>query len=251
MIADPEEHVATAYTDAQYASNYPDGIQRHWWNLARNRLVLELVRSTGLQDSPWIEVGCGRGFVVHALRRAGVDCTGVELAEAVPAPGVEHFVTTGCGAEELPAAQRAACAGMLLLDVIEHIPDPVGFLVMLQTQFVNVRRVVVTVPARQEIWSNYDEHYGHFLRYSIASLSRELEQARLTVESTGYFFHAPYLAARFINACGLKRDVANRPPAGRAWQCIHRMVGHAMDLESRLVPARWPGSSAYAVCSLR
>jgi hypothetical protein len=46
---------------------------------------------------------------------------------------------------------------ILLRDVVEHIEDAGTFLRDLLRAFPNARHVLIAVPARMELWSNYDE----------------------------------------------------------------------------------------------
>src|SRR5688572_7908106 len=106
------------YSADQYQTNYPDGIEQHWWNIARNRRILRLVGRHAIAG-PILEVGCGRGIVVAHLRQHGIPCDGVELAPAVPVAGASDFVVTNTDALLLPAEQRASYRTILMLDVVE------------------------------------------------------------------------------------------------------------------------------------
>lgn len=49
------------------------------------------------------------------------------------------------------------------------------------------RRKIRPVPARQELWSNYDEHHRHFLRYDIRKLREVAQSSHLSIVSWSYF----------------------------------------------------------------
>jgi len=237
---------STAYSDTQYDTNYPPGIETHWWNIARSRFILDLLRAECGGAGVFLEVGCGRGVEVKALREAGLEVWGVELAGIAPLEEVQAYVQAGTDAKDLPEAHRNRVTGILLLDVIEHLPDPEGFLRALVPGFPNLSMVVITVPARQELWSNYDVHYGHFRRYSLEMLEAlgavmNWRQGRL-----GYFFQMLYLPARMLALLGLDRQTTFRPPGpGLRW--LHRLLAGINGVCSRRLPRRARGSSAYAV----
>jgi 2-polyprenyl-3-methyl-5-hydroxy-6-metoxy-1,4-benzoquinol methylase len=73
----------TTFDAVQYALPYAPGVERHFWNVARNRIVeRHLRRALATQRRSGrlvLDVGCGPGIVVDHLRRAGIDCHGVEL----------------------------------------------------------------------------------------------------------------------------------------------------------------------------
>jgi len=136
----------TIYTADQYDTCYPPGIEKHWWTIARSAQVSRIVRAENKTGDVFLEVGCGKGLEVKALRTAGIDVYGVELADVQPLEGMESFVSSGMDAVQLPIAQREQVTGLLLLDVIEHLPDPITFLKKLESRFPKLSVVVIAVP---------------------------------------------------------------------------------------------------------
>lgn len=234
--------MTTAFSDEQYDSNYPDGAEHHWWFLARSRIVASAIKAFAGPESSVLEVGCGRGIVVKSLREAGIDCSGVELAKARPIASAEKHVRVGMDAVELPGAERQRYDTLLLLDVIEHLSDPAAFLRNLAGAFPHVRHVVITVPARQELWSNYDEFYGHFRRYTPEMLETLSSQLGWSLDRKGYFFHLVYLPAWIMARLGISRETRLKPPRGLG-RVIHRMISFATVLDHYLLPRGLPGTS--------
>ena len=104
---------------------------------------------------------------------------------------------------------------MLLLDVFEHIKDRRQYLQQIYRELPNCRQLVITVPARMELWSGYDEHWGHHLRYDRPGLEAELSESGFAPEKTAYFFHWVYLASLHNGAarlCQKNALPANRKP---------------------------------------
>lgn len=239
----------TTFSDDQYDSTYPDGAERYWWSIARNRRIEKLLATLAGQG-PALEIGCGRGLVVAALRKNGADCRGVELAPARPVAGMEPFVLTGTDAFAIAPEERARYSRLLLLDVIEHLPEPEAFVARLRSAFPNARSLLVTVPARAELWSNFDEHFGHFRRYDLADLDRLGSVLGARVARRGYFFRLLYLPGLAVARSGRGRATQIVPPVGAAANWLHRMVGGVMGLVDAVLPAKVPGSSAYACYEL-
>src|SRR5688500_1566672 len=132
----------TTFSPSQYESSYPDGGEKHWWPLARNRIVRSMVLDGQPAGGAILDVGCGRGFVVESLRAAGLHCDGVEAAHVEPIAGAAPFVRSRMHADWLPEAERQRYDTILLLDVIEHLPDAVAFLRGLVAAFPALSRVI-------------------------------------------------------------------------------------------------------------
>ena len=100
--------------------------------------------------------------------------------------------------------------------------------------------MLVTVTARQELWSEWDHHYGHFRRYDLPSLRATLDAAGLKPLSAGYFFHALYLPAFLLPGDKLRSTSVKAPSV--LW--FHAVVGAAFLAEERILPSALPGTSA-------
>lgn len=234
----------TQFDADQYDHAYPEGIERHWWHIARNGIVLDWLRRDGVTEKI-VDVGCGRGIVLAHLREAGIDSVGVELGVAKPLPSVREHIRYGVDALTLPAEERAGYRAMTLFDVIEHLPDAQGFLRALLAAYPNVRRVVITVPACPELWSSFDSYHGHYRRYTMASLRELAEQAGCRVARTSYFFHSPYLPARLLAGEGKQRSTQVFAPQGFGI-AVNRAIAGVMRLDYAFLPGALKGSSLIA-----
>ena len=230
----------TEYTDDQYAENYPPGVERYFWNVAQNPIIVRSLRRSGMDRWPLLEIGCGRGIVVEYLRCRGIDCIGCELAAAPVPDHLRSVVLDRTDFANLPASQRSGIRGVLLCDVIEHLPNPISFLRNVRSALPALEGVLVTVPARQELWSEWDCHYGHLRRYDLPSLRATLNAAGLKPLAAGYFFHALYLPA-FLLRGGKLRSTSVKAPS-LLW--LHAAVGAAFQAEERILPSALPGTSA-------
>lgn len=244
------EPTTTEFTAAQYDSNYPDGFEHHWWFTARCRIVGNLVAASAPAKGRLLEVGCGRGMFVQSLRDAGFDCCGVELGNVRPLPSAAQHVRTGLNAVDLPLAERRRYDTIILLDVIEHIPDARSFLRGLADAFPTLSRIIVAVPAREELWSNYDEYYGHYRRYTIATLEQLSRELRWDLSHVTYFFHSVYLPAWFMASVRKTRKTGLNPPRGFL-RVLHKLISLGMVMDYYLLPSRLPGTSLIACLSVR
>jgi hypothetical protein len=161
-------------------------------------------------------------------------------------PRIAEHLSLGSDAFELHPDLRRSFTVLTMLDVLEHLEDPRAFLARCAECFPNARHAFVTVPARMELWSNYDEYYGHELRYTRETLAA-LAGDRLRLECSGYFFHALYLAARAQKLVSKTRSLDITPPRRRT---VHGALGWIFDREEALVDPRLPGTSLWASFSI-
>lgn len=239
----------TTFSDHQYDLAYPLGIEYHWWTLARNRLLANILKREAGDAGVFLEVGCGRGVVVKSLRDRGFNIYGVELADVEPLEGMQLFVDSGTDACNWPIERRSEITGLVLLDVIEHLPEPEQFLRKLGSSFPNLAVVIITVPSCRELWSNHDSFYGHHRRYSLDMLEQLSMELKWITKSAGYFFRIPYLPMRLMSLLGIDRDTKLDPPR-KSMRAIHRLLSSACHLEQTILPRYIRGTSAYAVYRL-
>ncbi len=240
------QNMYTEFTIDQYETGYPDGIEDHWWHLARNRLLASIISKMCGPDSKILDVGCGRGILVKYLRDIGVDCKGVDISEPDPIDKVGNHIFTGIDVLDLPLKERERYDTVLFLDVVEHTTDSVSFLKNILGSLPNVKTLIITVPARQELWSNQDEYYGHYRRYTLDMLGElgKAINARSVLKS--YFFHSLYpLLWILLKLIKNRNPKVSKPRPG--WKLFHQLISHIMFLDYYIIPKRYYGTSALAV----
>ena len=158
-------------------------MNRHPWWQARARLALTLLAQSGILPSARIlDAGCGSGLLLDRLEERGYDVSGLDISrrslEQLDRPDrmlIEADLTR-CDPPESESFDA-----VLLLDVLEHLDDE---RVVLQT----VRRlmkphglVIVSVPARPDLFSEFDRIQGHRRRYLPDSLRAVFDGTGLQV----------------------------------------------------------------------
>ena len=115
----------TPFSKEQFSSIYPPGIERYYWNHAKNLVVADSL--SRVQPKAVLEVGAGAGIATSFLKSRGFNIWGVELAD-VPVgflnKNLDGIFFTGKSIEQIPQEIRQKIDTVLLLDVIEHIKDP-------------------------------------------------------------------------------------------------------------------------------
>jgi len=165
------------------------GTRRHPWESARVQAIQQIIGGLGLTAPRVLDVGAGDGYLIHALHAAlgfrQSVAQDIHLSESLLSelrrPGVD-FV------RELTDLEYRAEL-ILLLDVLEHVQDPVALLVELRRERLAAGgRLVITVPAFQPLYTEHDRALKHFRRYSRPELVEQVASAGLSVIESGYLF---------------------------------------------------------------
>lgn len=145
----------------------------HWWFVARRR-IMQAVLATAAppgNDGLVVDVGCGTGANIAALaedyRVLGVDdsAEGIDLARQRFAD--VQFVH-GRAPDDLEG-RLADAAAVLMMDVLEHVPDDAAVLGPIVEATPPGTVFLLTVPAGMHLWTEHDEHFGHYRRYDEAT----------------------------------------------------------------------------------
>lgn len=162
----------------------------HWWFAARRRIVTALIRAHAPRSSGLkiLEVGCGTGSNIAMLQAFG----SVDAVE--PDDFARAFASTRSGVVVkggyLPDGVALADGHydlIVLLDVLEHIPDDLPALTALRTKLAPGGRLLVTVPAMPWLWSAHDVAHHHQRRYTATTLKRVFAEAGFRVRHRSYF----------------------------------------------------------------
>jgi SAM-dependent methyltransferase len=154
-----------------------------WAWRRRRALLLREVRP----EERVLDLGCGAGRFVAALRDAGADAVGVELAEAAlerakrNVPGADLRLVAPDGS--LPLGHGTVDV-VWCSEVLEHVPDTIAFLTEVRRVLRPGGRLLVTVPDHGRLkrtliaLGHHDAHYDplgqHVRFYTRRSLTRAL-----------------------------------------------------------------------------
>ena len=152
----------------------------YWWHVAKRELVAELLRRHFPAPGRLVEGGVGGGANLRMCRDLGYDVSGFDLMPEA----VAHCRELGINdvrTHDLRApwpVERGPVDVVVLLDVIEHVPDPVLVLRNAAETLGPDGEIVVTVPAIPALMGPWDRMLGHHRRYSAHRLLREHAGAR-------------------------------------------------------------------------
>lgn len=172
-----------------------------FWFRHRNACILDLVRRHP-PSGPIADIGGGNGFVARGLEQHGFPTLLIEPGRAgianARSRGLTRLVWSAFGDAGFASGALHAAG---LFDVLEHVPDDIGFLRELARTLTPGGRLYLTVPAYEALWSLEDDIGGHHRRYSLGQLERTVRAAGFTLLHGTYFFALlplPILAVRTI-----------------------------------------------------
>jgi SAM-dependent methyltransferase len=210
---------------------------RSFWFRARNRLIVSTLRRHFPGAQSILEVGCGTGYVLAALRAAFPEAR-VVGSELLPegleyarrrVPDVE-LVTL----DVLDASYSEEFDVVGAFDVLEHIEDDDGALRGIHRAARAGGGAVLLVPQHPRLWSRTDELAHHVRRYGRRELVGKVEAAGFRVVAVSSFVTAllPVLAlARAFDRV--------RPPTtpfrGLTPSYVNGVFERALDAERRLI----------------
>jgi SAM-dependent methyltransferase len=235
--------------DERYVRRYKELYERHWWWRAREDLLLETIPRIAPARRPLeiLDVGCGDGLFFEKLSRFGA-VSGIETDPAAVTPGSRWAGRIHIGPFDESFAPEVRFDLILLLDVLEHLPDPVAALRRALALLRPGGRLLVTVPAFRLLWTRHDDLNRHRDRYRKPALRREAEQAGAEVLSMRYVF-AWVAPAKLLQRAVERLWPAAPAPPSLPGGVVNAMLYRASRIEQRLLSARSApfGSSLLAV----
>ena len=166
---------------------------RHPWERARARFFCGQLAPHLRPGIRVLDIGAGDGYLVASLLPAiqpggSVVCFDTGYSDqhlarfAAAAPAGQSFT------RELPESQFDL---VLMLDVLEHVPDDHAFLASVTGNTLAAGGVLLaSVPAHPLLFTRHDVNLGHHRRYRPPELPSLLRDAGLDVEATGGLFHS-------------------------------------------------------------
>jgi SAM-dependent methyltransferase len=233
--------------------------RRHPWEQARFAFFRKVLGSARLDADgmSFLDVGAGDGWFARqvAASAPGVAMlcwdTGYDTAQlpaGEPAGGAVRFT---------PARPRGLFDVVLLLDVLEHVPEDRAFLAdLIATNLRPGGRLLFSVPAWPWLFSSHDAKLRHQRRYTPNECRRVLGAAGLEIERSGGLFHS-LLPVRALQVSAERVGLAGRQRHAGEWRGsagVTRLVQGVLGWDAALslvASARgWdvPGLSWWALC---
>lgn len=178
---------------SSYASSYYRFIdhveRRHFWFLARSRLLSILIRRflPKPKKVTFLEIGCGTGIVMRQLEQLGFEVTGLDVNHKAITYAKMHtkgqLITRSLYSFRTKKRYDAVGA----FDVLEHQNDDALFIKRMTSLVKPGGFLFLTVPAGKLLWTTIDEVSGHKRRYEPVELIDKLNRLGLVVRFWNYW----------------------------------------------------------------
>ncbi len=189
--------------------------ERHWWFVARRRILQSVINAVlpPSHATTIVDVGCGTGANL-AMLADQYDCVGIDTSSEAVRLAAGRFPQARfvCGAAyEMPSLLEAAQL-IMLNDVLEHVADDFRMLSELLSRATPGAHFLLTVPADMALWSQHDQSFGHYRRYSQARLEQVWQGLPVSTVFVSHYNARLYPVIRAVRRISQWRG----KPAGRA-----------------------------------
>jgi len=196
------------------------------------RWLVELVRRYHPAAKTALDVGAAAGLLVSESRKQGLDSIGVEPSHSLVEVAHRNGQEVLQGVLPHPDLAGRRFDIVFLVDVIEHVAEPVELLRLCADHLAEDGILLVVTPDVSSVaaralgrrwWHFRLAHVGYFDR---KSLTRAAEQAGLQVKAwrrAKWFFPIEYAASRlesYLPVGGINRLVRRLPLVGRMFDVV-------------------------------
>jgi SAM-dependent methyltransferase len=204
----------------------------YFWFRVRRQWIADCLLRHIISPANILEIGCGTGNVSSYLATRGYEVTGCEFYKYALDVSWPGFNKVRGDALILPFGDNTFDI-VGLFDVIEHFDNDRAVLREAYRVLKKGGFLVVTVPARSELWSNVDEISFHKRRYTKGNLTSILTAEAFLLLSVEYMFMMLYLPMKLLR--GKKDEVSDHFKISKAINSLMTIYFECERVISRFV----------------
>ncbi len=169
----------------------------YWWHVSKRKIATDLLSKWVPAPARIVEGGIGAAGNLLRWKQAGYQITGLDIMPESVAHaknmGIENVFQHDLH-QPWPVEARSVEA-VVLLDVLEHLENPVTALLQAARTMTDGGKIIFTVPAFPVLFSDWDRRLGHFRRYTPKILRPHVAEAGLSVLQLRYWNSFTFPAA--------------------------------------------------------
>ena len=145
----------------------------HFWHIAKRKLVSDLIKKSGLKNPKILDIGCGTGKTLEDFNKLGKGF-GIDISKEA----IRFCKSRGLKRIKLCSGSKTSFKNsqfqiVTLLDVLEHVKEK-SILKEIKRILSHDGLLIVSVPAYQWLWSQWDKIAHHKRRYTKNTLKNNL-----------------------------------------------------------------------------
>jgi SAM-dependent methyltransferase len=216
-----------------------------FWYQHRNQCILNAIQYGGF-DRDFHDIGGGNGITASILQQNGYQVTLVEpYAEGIgnaQKRGIRRTIQSTL--ENFQPEEPTPGVGFF--DVMEHMEDDEDFLRHIHRIVKPGGKIILSVPAFQDLWSDNDVQLGHFRRYKLKQIDQLLVRSGFRPIYGTYFFSLVWLPMWLLrvlpNRFGVQRK--NTPKKKRSEHMatspyLSKMLRRMLSWEIKMIRRGW------------
>ncbi len=173
--------------------------ETHFWPLIRQTLVTSLIGRYTKTPCSFLDVGCGNGGLLRHVEKtfpgstvAGMDGYLEALVNCRRRNSSSHLFLQDI--TKSPWMETGESYDVIsFMDVLEHLDHPEIALHETAKILKKDGVIIVSLPARHELWSKRDTFLGHRLRYDYRDLRTLMEKSGYEILHMNYLFSYLYI----------------------------------------------------------
>jgi len=199
--------------DPKYSEAYRELFEKHWWWRSRTEFIIEKLRRLQPPQS-WkriLDIGCGDALFFDRLAEFG-EVEGVEPCAELLKTDNPHRSRIYTARFDSNFRTDKRYSLIFLLDVLEHLENPVSALRHALDFLTPDGLVVITAPAFMALWTNHDVLNEHRIRYTKRSFREVARKAGFHIQEERYFYHWTFPVKLGIRIVEKASHARPRPP---------------------------------------
>jgi len=154
----------------------------------RNSALIALILSK-IKGKTVLDIGCGSGFLLGELVKAGKQVSGVEPNHELATLLRKRYPSIPVAEQTVETLEQVLGTfdTITLLDVLEHVENDTTALQSICKKLVPGGQFILVVPAHQGLYGKRDEAMGHYRRYSKKKLLSKLHDAGFVIHESRHW----------------------------------------------------------------
>ena len=171
----------------------------HWWYHGRRDMITKLLNGYN-NKTAILDIGCSGGALLRILKKKGYnDVVGIDISKEsikqCKKKGLKNVHVMNGAKTSFDTEQFDI---IIASDILEHIKLEEEALKEWKRILKKNGKLLIFVPAFNSLWSNHDNIYRHYRRYTKKSLRKSLSKVNFKLEKVSYWNFVSFFPASLV-----------------------------------------------------